>query len=92
MTVWGDRLSSLELVAVLSLLDQGEALSAIGGPEAEPGIRKLVQLYSAGYLSRHEAHGAATEQSPSPEQPYETLSEREPLEPRTERWLPRQVS
>lgn len=34
------RLSSLELVAVLSLCDQD-----LGCPEAATGLRKLVQLY-----------------------------------------------
>lgn len=76
MTVWSDRLSSLELIAVLSLLDQGEALAEIAGPSAEPGVRKLVQGYFDSLRAPPE----------SPAEPPVESSGSDPLEPRTERW------
>lgn len=86
VTVWSGRLSSLELVAVLSLLDQGDALSDIAGPEAEPAIRKLVQLYLSGVAGSAQVCGPDPLPAKHAEQPGP-----DPLEPRTERWS-RQVS
>ncbi len=77
MICYSDRLTSLELVAVLSLLDQGDALRDMAGPEAEPGIRKLVQ----GYLDSL-SHVCGTEPLPLEQASHSP----DPLEPRTERW------
>lgn len=70
------RVTSLELHALLSLLDQEQELECMAGPDAVSGLRKVVH----GYLERPKYL------TPVPEPLREELLD---LEPRTEIWRPK---
>jgi hypothetical protein len=73
--VTDQRLRSLELVALLSLLDQDGELELLAGPDAAPGLRKLVHLYME-----------QMQHAPKPPvKCWEPGDPPDPLEPRTER-------